>query len=133
MPRKSKTWSKTVVVDISNHSSQPLSSLDQLVGKELKVSGRGNRVRLEGLGTLILALQAARQGTSRRNVINLNASDLKNPSVISALDGLGVLERVLTNNQYDAIVNGSMTIDTEVREAINRAAHHFMKQASKYL
>ncbi len=133
MPRKLKSWSKIAIFDIADHSSQSLSSLDKLVGSELKISGRGNRVRLEGIAKLVLALKAVRQGTSRLKVINLNTSDLENPSVISALDSLGILARALNNKQRDAIINGTMTIDTEVREGINRAAHHSMKLATKYL
>lgn len=131
MPRKLKTWSKTVIIDVTNHSSQSLSSLDKFVVNELKVSGRGNRVKVDEIGALILALQAARQNTKRSKAINLNISDLQNPLVISALDDLGVLARVLTNRQRNALLNGKITI--ELREDINRAAYHYMKQARKYL
>jgi hypothetical protein len=132
MPRKINCWSRIVVVDIANDSVELLNSLDSLMGSGLRSRGRGNRVRIEEIGALISALQVARHGESRHKRVNLNTLDLKNSLVISALDGLGVLERVLTVKQLESLYKRK-PLSPETREAINRAARHYMEQVRKHL
>jgi hypothetical protein len=132
MPRKINPWSKIVVLDIANDSVELLNSLDSLVGSALRSRGRGNRVRIEEIAALISALQVARHGKGRHKRVNLNTLDLKNLLVISALDGLGVLERVLTVKQLQSLYKRK-PLSSETREAINRAARHYMEQARKHL
>ena len=132
MPRRINPWSKIVVLDIPNDSVELLNSLDSLAGSGLRSGGRGNRVRIKEISALIFALQVARHGKGRLKTVNLNPLDLKNPAVISALDGLGVLERVLTAKQLQLLYKRK-PLSLETREAINRAARHYMEQARKHL
>lgn len=132
MPRKKPFQYKVAVLDIPNDSPDLIKSFDGLVGDQLKSSGRGNRTKLDKVAKLIIALKNARSSKDRLAVPNLNLDDFKHPAVIDALDDLGVLVRAVPRSLLEEYrLTGILPL--EHREAVIRAAQHYLKQATKYI
>jgi hypothetical protein len=132
MPRKPLTQSKFIVTTIHDSSDDSIMPQDALLHDKLKILGRGNRANVAGIAELLGALQLSRNGSTRIKSTYLSANDLKHIEVVKALEGLGVLSKVLTESELSGIKAGRpLTPDTLAQ--LNKATEHFMEMAAKYL
>ena len=99
---------------------------------ELKIVGRGNRANLAGIGQLMNALLLARHGSIRFKSTYLDATDLQHKAVLLALAYLGILDKVLSHRELDAMGNGLGFPRKQIPE-LNKVAEHYMEKAIKYL
>ena len=132
MPRKPPTQSKFIVTTIHDSSDDSIRSQDALLQDKLKISGRGNRADVAGIGQLISSLQLSRKSGSRINSSYISPEDLKQPELIAALGNLGVLSKVLTKTELSGIKAGIPLAADRLAE-LNKASEHFMETAVKYL